>query len=105
MAFWGRPPGEIPQLLDQQVPGQDQNMARAMLPGVPAREFQGKNMGDNVNAVHENHEEINLDELQPSQGMLDGEDDNMMELENQPPPNQQPQKQQNRQHKSHGTWV
>ena len=29
-------------------------------------------MGDNVNAVHENHDEVDLDELQPLQGMMDG---------------------------------
>ena len=95
MAFWGRPPGEVPQPLDQQIPGQDQNTAHAMLPGVPAREFQGNNMGNNVDAVHENHDELDLDELQPLQGMMDGEDENMMQLENQYPPNQQPQNQQN----------
>ena len=53
MALWGRPPGDMPQLLDQQTPGQERNVARAMLPGVPAREFQENNMADYVNAVHE----------------------------------------------------
>ena len=28
MAFLGRPPGEIPHLLDQQIPGQGENVAR-----------------------------------------------------------------------------
>ena len=40
MAFLGRPPGEIPQLLDQQIPAQGEIVARAMLPGAPARELQ-----------------------------------------------------------------
>ena len=83
MTFWGRPPGDIPQNLGQQIPDQDQNLAPAMLPGVPARECQPDNMIEN--AVQENHEEVELDQLQPLQGMMDGEDEDMPQIHNQHP--------------------
>ena len=52
----GRPPGEIPQILDQnQFPGQGQDKAHAMSPGAPAREMQHHDMMNDAKAVHENH--------------------------------------------------
>ena len=86
MACWGRPPGEIPQILDQQIPGQGQNMAHAKLPSVPARDLQEDNMIENENAVHGDHEEVELDRLQPVQEMIDREDEDMGQLEYQHPP-------------------
>ena len=41
----------------------------AMLPGVPARELQESNMIGNANAMHENHDQVDLDHLQPLQGL------------------------------------
>ena len=55
-------------------------------------------MGDNVNSVHEKHDEVDLDEVQPLQSMMDGEDEDMIQLDFRHPPNQQPQNQQNWQH-------
>ena len=77
-----------------------------MLPDVPARELQPNNMIENVNAVQENHEEVELDQLQPLQGMMDGEDEEMSQMDNQHSPDQQPLNQQDRQQevlKSAGT--
>ena len=95
---WGRPPGDIPQALDQQFPVQEQNQALAMFPGVPAREFYQNNMIDNVNAVQEDHDrgEVDLEQLQPLQQMMDENDDDM--LGNQHLPNQQPPNQIDRRH-------
>ena len=98
MMFWGRPPGDISPNLEQQNPDQDQNLAPAMLPGTPDREFQPNNMIENVNAVQENHEEVELDQLQPLKGMMDGEDEDMPQIDNQHLLNQQPLNQQDRQH-------
>ena len=50
-------------------------------------------MIDNVNAIHDDLVEVELDRLQPLQGMIDREDDDMGQLENQHPPNQQPHQQ------------
>ena len=72
MMLWGRPPGHIPQVLDQQTPSHEQNQVPAMLPGAPARELHQDNMIDNVNAVQEDHdgEEVDLDRLPPLQQMM-----------------------------------
>ena len=88
--FWGRPPGGIQQNLGQEFPDQDQNLAPVMLPGVPAREIQPENMIDDVNAEQENHEGVELDQLQTLQNMMDGNDEDMLQSENQHQPNQQP---------------
>ena len=79
--FWGRPPGEIPQYPEQEIPAQEQNLAPAMLPGVPAGVFHQNNMIDYVNAVQEDHEEVDLDQLQPLQDMMNGEDENMPQID------------------------
>ena len=54
-------------------------------------------MIDNVDAVQENHEEVELDQLQPLQRMMDGQDEDMLQIDNQHPPNQQLLNQQDRQ--------
>ena len=97
--FWGRPPGDIPQVLDQQIPGQGQIQAPAMLPGVPARESHQENMIDSVNAVQEDRDEreVGLEQLQPLQDMMGENDDDMLgnqHLLNQHPPNQLDRRQQ-----------
>ena len=97
MMFWGRPPGEIQQNLGNQFPDQDQNLAPVMLPGVPAREIQPENVIENVNAAQENHGGVDLEQLQPLQNMMDGDDEDMLQLENQRQPNQQPLELQDRQ--------
>ena len=56
-------------------------MARAMLPGAPARALQENDMVGNVDAVRENHEGVNLDQLQPLQGLIDREDEDMAAIE------------------------
>ena len=103
MAFLRRPPGEIPQLLDQQIPGQEKNTAHAMLPGVPARELQENNMIVNANAVHENHAQVDLQQSRPPQGLIDiREDEDMIPVDdyNHLPNQQQQSNQIQRQHLS-----
>ena len=39
---------------------QEEQVARAMLPGVPARELQDEDVRNNADAVHENHERMGL---------------------------------------------
>ena len=90
MALLRRSPGETPQILDQKrIPGQDENMACVMLPGAPAGELQDQDMIDNANAVHENHEKVNLKNIPPLQ--VDLRDDEEML----PAHNDHPQEQQN----------
>ena len=72
----GRPPGEVPPLLDQNhIPGQGPGVARAMLAGAPARELPENDMINNADGVRESHEQLGLAGLRPLQDMIDWDDD------------------------------
>ena len=75
----GRPPGEI-RPLENQVPVQEIDGLRAMLPLVPAREQQNHDVRQHAGLGHGQHDEMEIQNMLPLQNVVDLEqNDGMLE--------------------------
>ena len=75
----GGPPGEI-RPLENQVPNQEIDGPRAMLPLVPVREQQHLDVRQHAGVGHEQHDEMELEDMLPLQQMLNfGQHNDMLE--------------------------
>ena len=62
----GRPPGDLIPL-ENQVPNQEIDGPRAMLPLVPAREQQNHDVRQHAGLGHGQHDEMELEDMLPLQ--------------------------------------
>ena len=75
----GRPPGDL-MPLENQVPNQEIDGPRAMLPLVPVREQQHHDVRQHAGLGHGQHDEMELENMLPLQQMVNfGQDDDMLE--------------------------
>ena len=75
----GRPPGELIPL-ENQVPVQEIDGPRAMLPLVPAREQQNHDVRQHAGLGHGQHDRMELEDMLPLQQVVDLErNDDMLE--------------------------
>ena len=81
----GRTPGEL-RPLENQVPVQEIDDPRAMLPLVPAREQQNHDVRQHASLGHAQHDEMEIQDMLPLQYVIDLEqNDGMLEDDNAQP--------------------